>query len=130
MLVSALLGKWGLPISPATFRLGFFAGLVGCGVCILYVVVESRRAHKTSGSFEILFQPWAGFLVVLLPIETGLAGFLGFSSFWRYPPLLISILGVIGLAGLLLLGYRIRSWRKERGSTSQDQPNGQHGRPQ
>ena len=105
--LAMLVAKRWFVIPRAAFRIAFGCGLSLCVAWVVTILHFARQDKFMSVHISIPL----GFLL-FLPVGTGLAGFAGFSSRWRYPPLLLSFLGllVLGLlvaGGLLFLTSRI-----------------------
>ena len=79
LLLTALRRK---RLGPQTFwKVGFLAGVLTLGVfaVLLAKAITLGIGVSVPGRFVVAFP--------LLAIDTGVAGFLAFTSFWRYPPL-------------------------------------------
>ena len=91
----------------AAFRIAFACGFSLCFAWVMTILHVARQdkfmyVHPSTSLGFLLF----------LPVGTGLAGFASFSSRWRYPPVLLSFLGLFVLVvlvagGFLLLALRI-----------------------
>ena len=76
-------------LGPQTFwKVGFLAGVLTLAVFAVLAAKAITLGIGVSvpGRFVVAFP--------LLAIDTGVAGFLAFTSFWRYPPLVLTLLGL------------------------------------
>ena len=96
--VAMLVAKRWFVIPRAAFRIAFACGL---SLCVAWVATILHVARQDKFVYVHISTP-LGFLL-FLPVGTGLSGFASFSSRWRYPPLLLSFLGLLML-GLLVAG--------------------------
>ena len=96
--VAMLVAKRWFVIPRAAFRIAFACGL---SLCVAWVATILHVARQDKFMYVHISTP-LGFLL-FLPVGTGLSGFASFSSRWRYPPLLLSFLGLLVL-GLLVAG--------------------------
>ena len=87
LLLTALRRK---RLGPQTFwKVGFLAGVLTLAVFAVLAAKAITLGIGVSipGRFVVAFP--------LLAIDTGVAGFLAFTSFWRYPPLVLTLLGLL-----------------------------------
>ncbi len=91
-------------------KIGFLVGLAALLVLFLPMPGESQmtwvEVEIGPGRFAHL-SPWLLALVPLLPfvvlVETGLSGYRGFSSHFRYVALALAVFGVAGLVASFLI---------------------------
>ena len=106
LLLALLVAKRWFTVPRAAFRIGFVCGLA---VCVAWIV-DALLPARTGISLSINITGFGGVVFgsfVFMPIGTGLAGFASFSSRWRYPPLLLSFLGLLAAGGFVFLVSRI-----------------------
>ena len=120
VLILAALGKSGAPVTLRLYVAAFSVGIFGCALGVFSILYAFPRAATAMHGFGVSFSIGGWLFIFALPIETGLADFLAFSSFWKYPPLLISFLGILGAIRVILLRRKTRSGWESRGRTGPD----------
>lgn len=104
------------PVIPrAVYKSGFFLGLATLvvflfprpgGPHIEWTEIDLGRGRLAYASAWLLVLiPLSPFVVL---IETGIAGYRGFSSFFRYAALSLAVLGLVGLVASLAIPRLIR----------------------
>jgi hypothetical protein len=97
-----LVAKRWFAIPQTAFQIAFASGLSLCVAWVMTILHVARQDEFMSVDISMPL----GFLL-FLPVGTGLAGFASFSSAWRYPPLLLSFLGLLVAGGFLFLALRV-----------------------
>jgi archaellum biogenesis protein FlaJ (TadC family) len=102
-------------IPTAVYKFGFFLGLAALAVFLFWRpggpdmewmeigLGRGRIAYASAGLLALI--PLSPFVVL---IETGIAGYRGFSSFVRYAALSLTVLGLAGLVASLVIPKLIR----------------------
>jgi hypothetical protein len=107
----AALLLWPSPaITKGMYRLGFFFGLAAFAAIMFSLGAswDVRMGHNTGGfltSIAIIFAATAPYLLL---IESGLAGYRGFSSWVRYLAIVPVILGAIALIAAIIVPISLR----------------------
>ncbi len=111
----ALLLIFGAHLSASAYRAGFFLGLTTFVMILLGPAGcwDSRMMGSIPSRRHLIFFMYVGMSPYLLLLESGIAGYRGFSSWMRYVSLMPAILGGVGLgAGFLLARLNLRGlWR-------------------
>jgi hypothetical protein len=105
-----------IPINPrAVQRIGFFLGLAALVFFLVpwpgrpdmeWMVIDIGKGRFAyAGAWLVALVPLAPFVVL---IETGIAGYRGFSSFFRYAALSLVVLGLAGVVASLVIPRLIR----------------------
>jgi archaellum biogenesis protein FlaJ (TadC family) len=101
-------------IPQALYKFGFLLGLAALAVFLLRPWgpdMEWMEIDLGRGKLAYAFA-WLGVLIPLAPfvvlIETGIAGYRGFSSFFRYAALSLAVLGLAGVFASLVVPRLLR----------------------
>lgn len=105
-----------IPINPrAVQKIGFFLGLAAVLVFLVPWPGQPDMQWMQAGIGKGKFAYAGAWLLVLVPlapfvvlIETGIAGYRGFSSFFRYAALSLAVLGLAGVVASFVVPRLLR----------------------
>jgi hypothetical protein len=117
-----LLVCWYPLVGRGAFRIGFFVGLAAFAAILFGPGGQwDSRSHPVllpsflSFKFSLVHATFLAMTPYLLLLESGIAGYRGFSSWMRYACLALAVLGTFGLLAAFLIP-RWLSWLQSRPS--------------
>ena len=110
--LAVLLARKSASITKVTYRFGFFLGLAAFVATIMAPSISLflPLGRNPGAAIILAVAMFVTSVPFILLIEAGFSGYQGFSSWFRYVPLSIAVLGGVGLIASLLLP-KMLSWK-------------------